>query len=184
MPRPLAIIIGFILLVALGIAVVFPKYQNLNSLQLKVKEKEAVLQFEKEYFSNISEASEKLKEYEESLSKINSALAAEPRLPALFNFLQTAASQNGLVLKKIAPTLPSPLKEELVEEGWSPEIRETGTNLVVAGSYSSFKNFLSTLEKTARMIELESISFSTPHLLEGEGAGPIDFNLRVKVYSY
>lgn len=179
MPRPFAIIIGLILLVALGIAVVFPKYQNLNLLQLKVKEKETELQSEKEYFSNLSEISEKLKKYEESLSKINSALAAEPDLPSLFNFLQTAASQNGLVLKKIAPTLPSPLKEELIEEGWSPKIQETGINLTVAGSYSSFKNFLSTLEKTARMIELESISFSA-----SEEAGPIDFNLRIKVYSY
>ena len=179
MPRPLAIIIGLILLVALGIAVVFPKYQNLNLLQLKIKEKEAALQSEKEYFSSISEISEKLKQYEESLSKINSALAAEPGLPALFNFLQTAASQNGLVLKKIAPTMPSPLKEELVKEGWSLEIRETGINLTVTGSYPSFKNFLSTVEKTARMIEIESISFSAP-----EEAGPIDFNLRIKVYSY
>ena len=179
MPRSLAIIIGLILLVALGIAVVFPKYQNLNLLQLKVKEKEAALQSEKEYFSNLSEIAEKLKQYEESLSKISSALAAEPGLPALFNFLQTTASQNGLVLKRIAPTLPSFLKEELVKEGWSPEIRETGINLIVAGSYSSFKNFLSTLEKTARMIELESISFST-----SEEAGPIDFNLRIKAYSY
>jgi len=179
MPRPLAIIIGLILLVALGIAVVFPKYQNLNLLQSKVKEKEATLQSEKEYFSNLSDISEKLKKYEESLSKINSALAAEPGLPALFNFLQTAASQNGLVLKKIAPTLPSSLKEELVKEGWSPEIRETGINLTVAGYYPSFKNFLSTLEKTARMIELESISFSA-----SEEAGPIDFNLRIKIYSY
>ncbi len=179
MPRPLAIIIGLILLAALGIAVVFPKYQNLNLLQSKIKEKEAELQSEKEYFSNLDDISEELKKYEESLSKINSALAAEPGLPALFNFLQTAASQNGLILKKIVPTLPSPLKEELVKEGWSPEIRETGINLTVVGSYPSFKNFLSTLEKTARMIELESISFSTL-----EEAGPVDFNLRIKVYSY
>jgi len=179
MPRPLAIIIGLILLVALGIAVVFSKYQNLNLLQLKVKEKEAEFQSGKEYFSNLDDISEKLKEYEENLSKINSALAAEPGLPALFNFLQTAASQNGLVLRKIAPTLPSPLKEELVKEGWSPEIRETGINLIVTGSYSSFKNFLSILEKTARMVEVESISFSVL-----EEAGPIDFNLRIKVYSY
>jgi len=179
MPRPLAIIIGLILLLALGIAAVFPKYQNLNLLQLKVKEKEAEFQSEKEYFSNLDDISEKLKKYEESLSKINSALATEPRLPSLLNFLQTAASQSGLVLKKIAPTLPSPLREELVKEGWSSEIRETGINLAVAGSYSSFKNFLSTLEKTARMAEVESISFSTV-----EEAGPIDFNLRIKVYSY
>jgi Tfp pilus assembly protein PilO len=179
MSRPLAIIIGLILLVALGIAVVFPEYQNLNLLQLKIKEKEAEFQSGKEYFSNLDDISEKLKEYEENLSKINSALAAEPGLPALFNFLQTAASQNGLVLRKIAPTLPSPLKEELVKEGWSPEIRETGINLIVTGSYPSFKNFLSVLEKTARMVEVESISLS---ILEEEG--PIDFNLRIKVYSY
>ena len=179
MPRPFAIIIGLILLVVLGIAAVFPKYQNLNLLQLKVKEKEAEFQSEKEHFSNLDALSEKLKKYEKSLSNINSALAAEPGLPALFNFLQIAASQNGLVLKKIAPTLPSPLKEELVKKGWSLEIRETGINLTVAGSYSSFKNFLSTLEKTARMIEIESISFSAL-----ERAGPIDFNLRIKVYSY
>jgi Tfp pilus assembly protein PilO len=179
MSRPFAIIIGLILLVALGIAVVFPEYQNLNLLQLKIREKEAEFQSGKEYFSNLDNISEKLKEYEESLSKINSALAAEPGLPALFNFLQTAASQNGLVLRKIAPTLPSPLKEELVKEGWSPEIRETGINLIVTGSYPSFKNFLSVLEKTARMVEVESISLS---ILEEEG--PIDFNLRIKVYSY
>jgi Tfp pilus assembly protein PilO len=179
MPRHLAIIIGLISLLALGIAVVFPKYQNLNLLQLKVKEKEAEFQSGKEYFSNLDDISEKLKKYEENLSKINSALAAEPGLPALFNFLQTATSQNGLVLRKIAPTLPTPLKEELVKEGWSPAIRETGINLTVTGYYPSFKNFLSTLEKTARMIEIESISFST-----GEEVGPIDFNLRIKVYSY
>jgi len=184
MPRPFAIIIGLILLVVLGIAAVFPKYQNLNLLQLKVKEKEAEFQSEKEHFSNLDALSEKLKKYEKSLSNINSALAAEPGLPALFNFLQIAASQNGLVLKKIAPTLPSPLKEELVKKGWSLEIRETGINLTVAGFYSSFKNFLSTLEKTARMIEIESISFSTPHQETGGGPGPIDFNLRIKVYSY
>jgi Tfp pilus assembly protein PilO len=179
MPRPLAIIIGLILLAALGIAVVFPKYQNLSLLQSKVEEKEAILQSEKEYFSSIGDVSEKLKGYEEGLSKINSALATEPGLPDLLNFLQTAASENGLVLKKIAPTLPSSLKEELVRQGWSPEIKETGVNLTVAGYYPSFKSFLSALEKTARMIELESISFSA-----SEEAGPIDFNLRIKVYSY
>jgi Tfp pilus assembly protein PilO len=179
MSRPLAIIIGLILLLVLGIAVVFPKYQNLNLLQLKVKEKEAALQSEKEYFSNLSEISEKLKKYEESLSKINSALPTEPKFPTLFDFLQTAASQNGLVLKKITPALPGSLKGELAKEGWNPEIRKTGISLQVSGFYPSFKNFLSTLEKTARMIELESVSFFTL-----EEVGPIDFNLRIKVYSY
>jgi len=179
MPRPLLIIIGLFLMLILAVGFTFPKYKNLTLLQLKVEEKEGELQLEKEYFSKLAETSEKLKKYEESLSKINSALSPDLRLPALFNFLQAAASQNGLVLKKIAPSPTNPLKEELLKEGWSPETRETGVNLTVSGSYPSFKNFISTLEKTSRMIEIENISF-----LSLEEGGPIDFNLRIKVYSY
>jgi Tfp pilus assembly protein PilO len=179
MPRPLLIIIGLFLMLILAVGFTFPKYKNLTLLQLKVKEKESELQLEKEYFSQLAETSEKLKKHEESLSKINSALSPDPRLPALFNFLQAAASQNGLVLKKIAPSPTNPLEEELLKEGWSPETRETGANLTVSGSYPSFKNFLFTLEKTSRMIETENISFLSP-----EEEGPIDFSLRIKVYSY
>jgi len=179
MRRPLLIIIGLFLMLILAVGFTFPKYKNLTLLQLKVEEKEGELQLEKEYFSKLAETSEKLKKYEESFSKINSALSPDPRLPALFNFLQAAASQNGLVLKKIAPFPTNSLKKELLEEGWSPETRETSVNLTVSGAYPSFKNFLSTLEKTSRMIEIENISFLSP-----EEGGPVDFNFRVKVYSY
>jgi len=178
-PRPLAIIIGILLALLLVIGFTFPKYQNLKLLGAKVKEKGAELQIEKKYFSEIDEAKEKLKKFEQELSKIDSAIPADPYLPSLCNFLQIAASQNGLVLKKIMPSLTSSLKEEFVKEGFSSEIKETGMNLTVAGDYPAFKNFLSNLEKTARMIEIESISFSG-----SEKTATIDFNLRIKVYSY
>ncbi len=180
MPRSTTIIIGLLLTLILGIGLVFPRYQNLNLLQAEIKEKEIELQSEKGYSSELSDVSEKLKQYQESLTKINSALPAESRLPALFNFLQTAAAQNGLILKKIAPILTNPVGEELLREGWDPKIKETSINLVVTGSYPSFKNFLSKIEQTSRIIELESISFSG-----GLGAEePVDFNLSIKVYSY
>ncbi len=179
MSRSTTIIIGLLLALILGIGLVFPRYQNLNLLQLKIEEKETELQSEKEYFSELSDISGKLKEYEESLSKINSALPPAPRLPALFNFLQTASAQNGLILKRIAPILTKPVEEESIKEGWDPKIQETRINLTVTGSYPSFKNFLSKIEAISRMIEIESISFSAV-----EKEGPIDFNLSIKTYSY
>ena len=175
-PRPLAIIIGLVISLILVVGFAFPKYQDLKLLKSKIKAKEVELQIEKNYFSEIGKAKEKLKKFEEEISKINSALPPDPYLPSLCNFLQLAASQNGLVLKKIMPSLTGLLGEE---KGFSSQIKETGMNLTVAGDYSAFKSFISNLEKTARMIELESISFSS-----SEKEAPIDFNLKIKVYSY
>ncbi len=178
-PRPVAIIVGLIIPLLLVVGFSFPKYQDLKLLESKVKAKEAELQIEKNYFSEIGKAKEKLKKFEEEISKIDSALPVDPYLPSLCNFLQLTASQNGLVLKKITPSLTSLLKEELIKKGFSSQIKETGMNLTVAGDYSAFKSFLSDLEKTARMIETESVSFSS-----SEKEAPIDFNLRIKIYSY
>jgi Tfp pilus assembly protein PilO len=177
--RPLVILLGLFLALLLVIGFSLPKYQNLKLLKLKVKAKEIEFQAERKYFSEIAESKEKLKKFEEELSKINSAIPPEPSLPSLGNFLQIAASQNGLILKKIMPSPSSRPKEEFIKKGFSPGIKETGLNLTVSGDYPSFKHFLSNLEKTARMIEIESISFSS-----SEKEAPIDFNLRIKVYSY
>jgi len=179
MPRPIAIIICLFLALIIGFGLLIPKYQNLNLLKLRIQLKEAELQNEEEYFSKIHIISEDLKKYEEGLAKISSAFPDDSQLPSLFNFIQKTAAQSGLVLKKVVPAKSKSIKEELVKEGWDSEILETGVNLTVAGSYASFKNFVSTLEKTARIIEIESISFTTP-----QKEGPIDFNLRIKVYSY
>ena len=177
--RPLAIIVGLCLAILLAAGFSVPKYRSLKLLQSNVKEKETELQTERKYFLEVDEAKEKLKEFEEELSKINSAIPLDPGLSSLGNFLQLAASQNGLVFKKILPSPSGSLKEEFIKKGFSPEIKETGVNLTVSGEYSAFKNFLSSLEKTARMTEIESITFSG-----SEKGAPIDFNLKIKVYSY
>jgi len=172
MNRQIIIVISLFLVLILGVGLVSPKYQDLKQLSKKIGEKQAELQSKKEYFSNLKETSEELKNYEVQLSKIDSALPPDPGLPALFDFIQKASSQSGLVLKEISP---SSTKLSQNFEG----LQETESSLSVSGSYSSFKNFLLVLEKTARLIEIESISFSS-----SEKETPINFNLRIKVYSY
>lgn len=174
MNRLFIIIISLSLGLILGWGLVFPKYQELSSLRQKIEEKKAEINNQDEYFSNLKKISEELKNYQIQLAKIKTALPSNPflSLPILLDFFQKASFQSGLVLKEIkTPSIQA-----------SPdfkEIQEIALTLVVSGSYPSFKNFLSILEKSARLIQVENISFS------GEKKeASLDFNLKIKTYSY
>ncbi len=167
----ISVVSCFIVVIMVAL-ILWPRFDELKTTQKDVEEKKAEFQMEDEYASELNKIKGELEQYESSVSKTSSALPADPSLPSLFNFLQQSSSQSGLVLKTINPFSISDSKN-------LPNLRETTFSLGVAGSYSAFKNFLSTLEKSARMIEIESISFSSPTEEE-----LFDFNLQIKVYSH
>ncbi len=169
MKRLNIIIICFLSTIVLGVFLLYPKYQNFVVFEKQIKAKENELQSKQEYLSNLSENSEQLKKYQEKLLVIDAALPSTLSLPSLFDLLQKIASQNGLIVKDMNSSYVT-----------NPEgIQEVRVDLKIVGLYSSFKSFISVLEKSARMIEIESFSFSTPQ--EGE---IFDFILTMKTYSY
>lgn len=151
------------------IFLVFPKYQTLNVLKKEILEKEEEFRSQEKYFETLQKTSEELKKYEDSLSKVDAALPKNPSLPELLNFIQKASSQSGLSLKGISPAATSP---------FGGKIKETRINFLLVGNYPDFKNFLSILEKSARLIDVENISFSSPK------EGPFNFAITIKFYSY
>ncbi len=139
-----------------GAFFVTPKNENLTFLRQDIKEKRAELQSKATYLATLTQLSQKVNEYKAPLDKIDSAVPDSPELPTLFSFLQKVASQSGLVL--------TGLDVVLTPVGGSPKsaivglaIKETHLNLILSGSYPALKNFLSTLEKSSRLIEVESI---------------------------
>lgn len=169
MNRSIIIIICFLLTIISGAFLLYPKYQDFVVLKKQVEAKENQLQSKQEYLSNLSQNSEKLKEYQEKLLVVDTALPSLLSLPSLFDLLQKTASQNGLIVKDMdSSSIVNP-------EG----IQEVRVDLKAVGLYSGFKSFISVLEKSARMIEIESFSFSTPE--KGE---IFDFILTIKAYSY
>ena len=173
MNRAIIIAISLIITLVLGATLIRPKYQELNFLKLEIVQKQVELQKTKDYFANLYNISEELKKYQEPLSKIDSVLPPDVSLPSLLDYLEKIGSQNNLALKEIGSVATSISKER-------PAIQEHFLNLSLSGYYPSFKNFLSTLEKSARLIEIESISFSSPK----ERENPFPFELGIKVYSY
>jgi len=152
--------------------VCWPKYLNLADLQNSVKAKEQEISWQKEYFLNLDRIKNELKNYEQELLSVESALPRDSSVPALLNFLQIAASQSGLILKEISPfTVAS--SEDIAN------VKEIQMSFVFEGLYSSFKNLVLGLENSARFIDVENISFASP-----KEKSPFTFNIRVKVYSY
>ena len=205
MTRLIITVVLLALTLAWGIGFVWPKYQQLAILEKKNEIKKTELQRKEEYLQELKKISQELKNYQSQLAKIDSALPADPGLAALFDFLQKASSQSGLVLTNIkilasrAATkekekttqsfskISSEIKEipefkelsEIRETAKPEQLKETELSFRVSGNYPSFKNFLLVLEKSSRFIEIENISF-----IFSKKEGSWGFDLKIKVYSF
>lgn len=162
---------------------VWPKYQELNSLNANINNSQLELQSKTEYFNNIKTVSEELKNYQDSLSKISTALPSDPLLPATFGFFQNIASQSGLVLEEVAVGSITSLEGESInetEEIIVKQVQSIDFAVKLSGSYESFKSFLESIELSARIIEIKNIHFETPE----EDNTPFSFELELSVYYY
>jgi Tfp pilus assembly protein PilO len=160
--------IFFILIsVLLFFLFISPKQTSLSILNSQLLQKKYELETLDKYFQEILKTSEKLKNYQEEISKIDSALPDNPSIPPLFNFLQKSSSQSGLLLENIVSI-------NLKEEG---RLKKWTTTLKLKGDYPSLKNFISILENSARLIKVDKIS------IWSEGESP-SFDLTISFFSY
>lgn len=196
MKRPIILTI-IILLISflLGYFVLLEKYNELTSLRFQISQKENELKAVEESFSKLSLIEEELKKHESEISKISLAIPSEPDIPSVANFIQKIAEENKLIIESFdfgetgtfrSSRTSSAISVQAIEE--SSSLKETNFSLSVLGAYSDFKNFLSGLEKSIRLIDVNILSFS------GEASttmGPVYlpegsfvFGLELKVYSY
>ncbi len=165
----------FIIFLCLILGVIFfwwPEYKNVANLKLEIKERKAELENKNKYFSELDSISLKLKEYGSEFSKIDSALPATPIAPGLINFLAEKSSQNGLILEKVNLDKISPLEQD-------SKIQKISLSLSLSGFYPALRSFVYSLQKSAKLIEVDSIMFSQP-----QPGGIFSFNLKIKTYSY
>lgn len=167
------ITILFIILVV-GVAFFWwPKYKDFNNLRLEVKARKIEVENKEKYFSELNNISIKLKEeYGSELAKIDIALPKTSIMPDLLNFLAEKSSQNGLILQRVSLEKTTPLEV-------GSNIQKISLRLSLSGFYPAFKNFLSSLQKSAKLIEVDSIIFS-----ESKEGQIFSFDLKIKTYSY
>jgi len=175
--------VAFILFFASAFVIVLvliPKYQMVAKIKNSLSEWEKTLEEQKEYFNKTEEDLGRLKEYQNEIGKISMALPDEPSLPSFFNLVDGLASSNGLFFKNISQFTISQSKE-------IPEIKEIDASFTLSGSYEAFKKFISYLETSARMVEIENISLKIELPLGKtitEAISEFIFSFKVKFYSF
>lgn len=147
---------------------VWPRYYKFLELKKAISDLEKTSESYKEYFSEIEETFSKVKEKEEETTKIKSALPLDPQIAETFNFLQNSASEAGLLLKDVSFSFEKPKENE--------KVGKLLIQLSLSGSYPSLKKFLEKVEKSSRLIELETLSFSN------KGKEIFEFKLELKTY--
>lgn len=171
-------IIGVLIIsIVVGLFVAFPQYKNykLEKEELFTKEKE--LSSLENYFSDLEETQKKLLEHKEELEKIEVGLPSQRDIPLFAYLINKASSDNGLLLKDAEAKLMEEKKGSRLSKEKSP-LKKIELNITLLGTYESLKNFVSFLEKNARMIEIESIDFSP----QGENKDNFEFRLKVSAY--
>jgi len=182
MNKSFAIPILFFIALLIVVYLVIPVFSDFSNQkeELEMREKEALAI--ENYYKDIHDSFNKLKEHQESLEKISSALPDDPFLPSLFNYLQKTSVENGVFLRGVnLATAPRKTVEE--EKEAAGKVQEEYIGIELIGFYDGFENFLKSIEKSSRLIEIEEVRITGEE--EGVLAGGLStLNLLLKVYSY
>jgi len=179
MNKSFAIPILFFVALLFVVYIILPEFYNFENLKKELGIKNQEIQSIENYHEKIITTIDKLKDYEDSLGKINSALPDSYFSPSLFNYLQKTSAENGMFLKSVG-LVKAPVKNTEISPGAEAskeDVKEEYVNINLIGSYDSFKTFLKSIEKSSRMIETENISIK----IEEEN---LNFILLLKVSSY
>lgn len=152
------IVVGLIIIIiAVSYFVVYPSYQEYREVRSEFDFKDEEILARKDYLPKLESIEDRIAEFSDEIKIIDQALPVEPSIAALFKYFQEATAISGLILDDISIT--TLFKEEDEPEELLP-VREMKFSASVIGSYAALKLFLEEVYLTARIIEVESISFS------------------------
>lgn len=172
---PIIILLLLALIILGGYYFWWPKYQEFAEKKLEVEKKDEDIKQKEEYLQELNALSEKLKEYQPALSKIDIALPADFSIAALYNFLRKVSAENGLILTE------QNLAGLYTQKGTLQErVQKIPFAISLSGSYSAFKNFLLAIYKNEKLFDVNSISFSSAQ----EGKDMFSFKLELQTYTY
>lgn len=169
MNRIFPIVIVLFLGIALGISLTWPKYQSFQQLSFELQTREQELENQETYFTNLAKVKAELVELQEPLLKVEAALPLDPQLPALYDFLQTAAAFSGMSVRDISVSVETQEQALL--------IRIIPVTLELTGSWDAVKELVARLNTASRMASVQFLSIS-------QGLDPGRFNVTLQLHAY
>jgi len=173
--RPIAIALILFIILLLILFLVVPEYNTFKKLQTDLGEKIAQYNAEYDYYAQITKTYYELQSRQDDLKKIDDALPQNSDLGAIIYFFQEAAKENGLIVKDLFLSKSSPTTSS---SDVSKTVKDIVFSIDLLGDYASLENFIISLEKSSRIFEVTTISFTS------ESGPPYSFSLQIKTHSY
>lgn len=159
-------------------------YQDILAVQNQIKDSEDKILVLNLAAEKANKFVSFMKENPESSEKLNILLSDSANKPNLVYFLSSGAFSNGLLLKKInfedspAVAAGGPAAAVSADKPSAQNVK-----LVLSGTYSSLKNFLTFAEKSLKLIDVVSVDFK----VDAEGKEKVqiqsyDFTVGLKTY--
>lgn len=192
--RPIAIAIILFIIFILVLFLVWPQYEDFRKLRADLGEKKAQYNAQKDYYAEITKKYYELQNRQTDLKKIDDALPEEPDFGKIAYYFHKTATDSGMLVKNLLLANKTDSSTVKSQDSSMP-ISDLSFSIDLLGSYSSLGRFLVFLEKSDRIFEVTSISFSTQNSEQfPTGANPSGdqlqtqqiyiFNLQVKTHSY
>ena len=176
--KPIVIGITLFVILLLAYFLVYPEYQNFKDLQTDLGVKKAEYTAKFDYYSSISATYAELRSQSENVERIDEALPAEQVLGDLVYYLQEQVTKSGLALKSLYLSKSS---NSTVEN----TVKDMTISLSLAGNYDGLGSLISYLQNSARLFEVESISFGSAGEGTSSGSQSIySFSMQVKTHTY
>ncbi|MCH8987031.1 type 4a pilus biogenesis protein PilO, partial [Patescibacteria group bacterium] len=140
-------------------------------LSFELQEREQELENKEIYFADLTKVKADLGKLQEPFSKVEAALPLDPQLPALYDFLQTAAAFSGMSVRSISVSVQDQTQALLM--------RTIPVTLELTGSYGALKELISRLNSASRMALVQSVNISS-----GQEVGRFSVTLQLHTYSY
>jgi len=161
-----------------------PKYQDSKRLELDLAQKQSQYEGLVNYYLGLSDILNKIQQQKDVLDKINSALPTNFTLSPVVEFLQQKAEEANLTIKAVTFSQQQALGS-LASSGSNMNVKDVNLKIDLSGSYQGIKEFLASLENSARIFEVDSISFTSDQaVLPKNSSQSYDFLMNIKTHTY
>lgn len=177
-----------ILILILGFAAIIvfldmPKVQDILGLREDIKTQKDKFSEKQIVLGKVEKLTKTYEENQEDLERVSYILPSGQDIPDLIVQLEALAFESGSIIESVEfSSEKKTTKAEQIragEQGVVKDYRGLNISLNLASTYSGFKNFLRLVEENIRLMDVNSIDFSTQ---SSEGSQLINFNLSITTY--
>ncbi len=133
-----------------------PEGNKIKDLRLDLAKQEGVLATHVHRVEQLGAVIESFSAQEEMIDRIEQALPSTPNTSALLEFLSVTIGESGMIFSEVGG-----ISAVTTEDDVGRVVKESKISIEASGSYQSFLTLLKSLERSAYLIEVDSVSFAS-----------------------